>query len=406
MSDKSIQDQIGMADSFEEALRLITENPPKPDAKYNRQPVNMSLIKVDPERLQSRVETSREVVEQYKIDSQSGDQFPPMVVFFDIETQTAWLADGFHRWHMYKELGYRWADCDVKFGTLQDAIVYAASANAKHGLRIKAEDRRKAADMLFSINEWLNGPAKNVADRVGVAQGTALEWRTQYVLRNNINLDDYREDSNGKKFKTKKIHKVTSLDLALKKIVFLDKNPNRKSGNTGYYVRSKGCIKRVGSTEEEAKKNVESLFNDGYFSRDRPKSRKSDYIGDASWLRSMALRSHVLLELPGTRGKSRRPGSNPFGASEIDPCMLVDVVWSGGVAKLAKDICQVNFTQFYGDVELGRGVNKSDRAVIVCYLPPECDGLRCLALKNGVECLTPNEFIGSFSKNMGEAESA
>ena len=387
MSDKSIQDQIGMAESFEEALRLITENPPKPEAKYNRQPVNMSLIVVDPDRLQSRVETSEEVVQQYMMEAQSGDQFPPMVVFFDTEKQKVWLADGFHRHEMYNRLGYRWADCDVRFGSMQDAIAFAATANTKHGLRITPKDRKKSAEMLFGIPRFWESSASVIAKEVGVANGTISEWRLAYALANKMEVPKMLSAADGSKTRSTKVFSVVTLDDAIQKI-------SEGGPRQGYRLEFRGTPVQLGRDYEEAKRKVEKLYKQGFFTEKRGKSTPN------TLLRACTARLHLMkhnihvLPIP-----SGRPG---FPGGVASRAMFYDLAFDGGVIRLAPDLTQENFSCYFGDIVLG-GPTPDCRRVVLCYPSREVEPMIKLASHHGVEFISIEDFIDSMPKDQSQS---
>ena len=59
--------------------------------------------------------------------------FPPVIVFR--EGDDYWLADGFHRVAARRQAGIRHIEAEIREGTKRDAVLYAAGANAHHGLR-------------------------------------------------------------------------------------------------------------------------------------------------------------------------------------------------------------------------------------------------------------------------------
>ncbi len=72
----------------------------------------------------------------------AGAVLPPITVFYD--GTTYWLADGWHRLWAHRHVKREEIVCDVKTGTKEDAIVYAAGANATHGLPRTATEERRA----------------------------------------------------------------------------------------------------------------------------------------------------------------------------------------------------------------------------------------------------------------------
>lgn len=101
---------------------------------------------------QPREYINQDVVNEYADEMMEEDNFPPMVVFND--GANFWLADGFHRYHANKKAGFLDVECDVRNGTLRDAVLFSVGANAQHGLRRTNEDKRKAVVTLLKDVEW------------------------------------------------------------------------------------------------------------------------------------------------------------------------------------------------------------------------------------------------------------
>lgn len=75
------------------------------------------------------------------------DKLPAVTVFFD--GSAYWLADGFHRFHAHRYVKAAEIACQVHTGTQRDAILFAAKANADHGLKRNNADKRKAVETLL-----------------------------------------------------------------------------------------------------------------------------------------------------------------------------------------------------------------------------------------------------------------
>jgi hypothetical protein len=102
---------------------------------------------------QIRCATYYDKVEDYAQAMKDGVAFPPPVVFFDGETY--WLADGFHRREAYDMIRQALerasidVPCEVRPGTLRDAILYSCGANAEHGIQRTDDDKRNAVDTVL-----------------------------------------------------------------------------------------------------------------------------------------------------------------------------------------------------------------------------------------------------------------
>ena len=67
--------------------------------------------------------------------------------------------------------------CDVRDGTLSDAILYAAGANKLHGLRRTNADKRRAVEMVLGCDKWAGRSDRWIADQVGVNDHTVAKIR-------------------------------------------------------------------------------------------------------------------------------------------------------------------------------------------------------------------------------------
>jgi hypothetical protein len=109
---------------------------------------------------QPRVEIDREVVADYAARMKAGDEFPPITIFRDKGDDSAWpVGDGFHRIEAAEQCDKKTISCvirDVPDGSnaTREARLYAAGANAEHGLRRSNADKRRAVEMLLGDPEW------------------------------------------------------------------------------------------------------------------------------------------------------------------------------------------------------------------------------------------------------------
>lgn len=93
--------------------------------------------------------------------------FPPVTVFHD--GANFWLGDGFHRFFANKKAGFIDIECDVKQGTMRDAVLFSVGTNADHGLRRTNEDKRKAIQTLTEDIEWGEWSDSEIARRCNVS---------------------------------------------------------------------------------------------------------------------------------------------------------------------------------------------------------------------------------------------
>src|SRR5262245_23838542 len=95
--------------------------------------VPLKDIKADP-RAQPRALLDQDLVREYAQLMHEGVPFPPIVVYQDGDL-SHWLADGFHRYHAALKAEKTEISAEIRRGTLRDAVLYSAGANATHGKR-------------------------------------------------------------------------------------------------------------------------------------------------------------------------------------------------------------------------------------------------------------------------------
>jgi Spy/CpxP family protein refolding chaperone len=131
--------------------------------------LNIAVIRIDG-GTQARVALNSAQVTEYAEAMREGEVFPPVVVFHD--GSDYWLADGFHRYHATKQLGFVSIDVEVKEGTVEEAQIYCFGANAKRGLSTNHEDNRSIITRMLEhpiSGTWTNA---EIARHVGVSKMT------------------------------------------------------------------------------------------------------------------------------------------------------------------------------------------------------------------------------------------
>lgn len=128
--------------------------------------LSVSVIRQDG-GTQARAEIDAATVHSYASSMDDGVAFPAIVVFYD--GTDYWLADGFHRLAAIVSRGVKYTASQVKPGTRDDAILYAACANKMHGLRRTNEDKRRAVEMLLACEKWAGKSDRWIAEQTGVA---------------------------------------------------------------------------------------------------------------------------------------------------------------------------------------------------------------------------------------------
>lgn len=106
------------------------------------------------DRCQQRAAINFGDVQEWSEAMREGAPFPALIVYHDGKTH--WLADGFTRLKAAKMAGVANFECEIRAGTLDDAIVFSCTANTKNrAQRWNGADKRKAVRrMLDSHPEW------------------------------------------------------------------------------------------------------------------------------------------------------------------------------------------------------------------------------------------------------------
>lgn len=146
--------------------------------------IGLTDIQADP-RAQPRTTVFTEKIGEYVEDMKRGDNFPPLAVFFDGETN--WLADGFHRYFAAKAAELNRFACEIRQGGLREAVLYSCGANAAHGIRRTNADRRRAVFKLFDDSEWSKWSDHEISRHCYVSSGFVTALRKEYsTLTGNI----------------------------------------------------------------------------------------------------------------------------------------------------------------------------------------------------------------------------
>jgi len=167
--------------------------------------INILEIRIDG-GTQPRKEINYEIVKEYAEHMREGTKFPPVTVFFD--GAEYWLADGFHRYHATKSNATASIEAEVKEGSLDDAILYALGANAKHGLTMSSEDKRRAIQTMLNHFKWKEWTNAEIARHVGVSAMTVTRVKNavateETTVKKYINKHGQEGQIDTTKLKTK-----------------------------------------------------------------------------------------------------------------------------------------------------------------------------------------------------------
>ena len=127
---------------------------------------------------QARIKINSEIVSEYAELIKNGTHFPPIIVFEDI-TGKKHIADGWHRFKATKSAKIPEIECEIKQGSLRDAILFSLSANSTNGLRRTNEDKRKAVLTLLNDDEWKNYSTRQIGELAGVSNATVSRIKNE-----------------------------------------------------------------------------------------------------------------------------------------------------------------------------------------------------------------------------------
>ncbi len=131
--------------------------------------LNLSDIRIDG-GTQARLELNQGKVKEYAEHLRDGEVFPPVIVYHD--GSDYWLADGFHRYFANKANANKKIACDVRVGTLDDAILFSWSANKGRGLDMTPEDNRNILIKMLNHPVTSLWSISQIAKWVGVSKST------------------------------------------------------------------------------------------------------------------------------------------------------------------------------------------------------------------------------------------
>jgi hypothetical protein len=163
-------------------------------------PIKMlKLVDLDrSDTVQSRYETDPDTIARYQeiYESKEAD-FPPCIVFQDGDKYH--VADGFQRIKALtkadvgRKLEYKTIACDVRQGTLRDAIIYSLAANSRHGLKPNTRDKQRTVMMYWGLSAV---HCQHSSSLVGKACGTSHTFVAGYradVLNNLPSLEIFEQ---------------------------------------------------------------------------------------------------------------------------------------------------------------------------------------------------------------------
>ena len=136
-------------------------------AKAEKLDIALADIEIDGST-QGRVRIDQGTVDEYVRAIEKGAKFPPVELFGD--GITYWVGDGFHRILANATLGKVKVKANVRAGGQRSALRWALGANAEHGLKRTAEDKRKAVEL--ALEEFPEESDRSIARMCKVSPTT------------------------------------------------------------------------------------------------------------------------------------------------------------------------------------------------------------------------------------------
>lgn len=126
---------------------------------------------------QMRASINRNAILDYAELEAEGSEPPPIILFYRVGQKKYHVGDGWHRIFAKRKLGKKTIQAEVRDGSRRDAILFAASANLKHGVRPTLDDRRKACITLLKDPEWYKWTDTTIAKQCGLNAKTVAKYR-------------------------------------------------------------------------------------------------------------------------------------------------------------------------------------------------------------------------------------
>lgn len=154
--------------------------------------VPLDDLVLDPD-LNLRDRLDEATVERY---AEAWGRLPAVTVY---EVEGRWLlADGFHRHAAAAALGKRVIAAEVRVGTYDEALDFAAGVNLSHGLPFNRSERRRAVDVKLRLHpDWSD---RRLADDLGVSRDLVGKIRKSLVEGGQIPSMAGRVGADGKTY--------------------------------------------------------------------------------------------------------------------------------------------------------------------------------------------------------------
>jgi hypothetical protein len=163
-----VSDGVAPVEPVQNDWARLTGRPHKIDT------ILISQLERDPELNCRAAGVRDDLARKYAEAMRLGSKFPAVIVFRD-KAGKNWLADGFHRCAAVELRQGSSVFAEVREGGREDALLYAAGANAARGLGRTNADKRRAA--LALLVAWSNRTDAWIALQCGVSDRFVAKLR-------------------------------------------------------------------------------------------------------------------------------------------------------------------------------------------------------------------------------------
>lgn len=158
-----------------------TSEQPNAPSPTPQAPSDFPLDRIDATAtdLQIRTETDGDQIDNLRDALQAGAQLPPVDLYLSADGETAYIADGWHRYHAHREAKCKTIPAILHPGGKPAALKHALGANADHGLRRTNRDKRNAVKI--ALREFPKMSAREVAKTCAVTHPFVLKIQKEVV---------------------------------------------------------------------------------------------------------------------------------------------------------------------------------------------------------------------------------
>ena len=123
--------------------------------------------------------------------------------------------------------------CEVRPGTLRDAIFYSLSANRFHGLQRTNSDKRNQVEIALKDTEWQTMSDRAIAEHCGVSAPFVEKLRADLVEQGAVTVSSERTDKRGRKLKTDNIGTKAKPEKGRRADGSIDRRSSSARGGSG-----------------------------------------------------------------------------------------------------------------------------------------------------------------------------